>query len=120
MPYTTDLEKLKEEVEFTFYKSSGPGGQKKNKTESAVRAVHLPSGITAIATEHRSQARNKELALKRIQERLHALNRPRKRRIPTKPTLTAIAKGKEQKQQQSAKKKSRQKVPTEKWRDNQE
>lgn len=110
MPYTTDLEKLKEEVEFTFYKSSGPGGQKKNKTESAVRAVHLPSRVTAIATEHRSQAKNKELALRRIQKRLQALNQPRKKRIPTQPTPGALARREEEKKQHALKKRRRQKV----------
>ncbi|RMF88319.1 MAG: peptide chain release factor-like protein [Nitrospinota bacterium] len=115
MEYTTDLEKLKEEVEFTFYKSSGPGGQKKNTTESAVRAVHRPTGITAIATEHRSQARNKALALQRIQERLQALQRPRKPRIPTQPGPAAIQKRKEEKTRQAQKKRLRKKVEPEDW-----
>ena len=113
MRYTTDLEKLKEEVEFTFYKSSGPGGQKKNTTESAVRAVHRPSGITAIATEYRSQARNKALALRRIQERLQALNRPQKPRIPTQPSPSVIQKKKAAKTRHARKKKLRKRVEPE-------
>ena len=48
------------------YTSSGPGGQKKNKTESSVRVRHLPTGVTRIATESRSQTRNRELALERV------------------------------------------------------
>ena len=60
------------------YRSSGPGGQRKNKVETAVRLKHLPSGFTVIATEHRSQAENRKLALERLRERLIKLNRPRK------------------------------------------
>ncbi len=74
----------------TFYKSSGPGGQKKNKTESAVRIKHLPTGIIVTATESRSQFDNKERALERLREKLAARNRRQKRRIPTKAGLGAV------------------------------
>ncbi|HEX9873086.1 MAG TPA: peptide chain release factor-like protein, partial [Deferrimonas sp.] len=57
----------------TYYKASGPGGQKKNKTESAVRIKHLPTGILVTATESRSQHENRERALERLRERLAAL-----------------------------------------------
>jgi len=73
----------------TFYRSSGPGGQKKNKTESAVRIKHLPTGIIVTATESRSQFENKERALQRLRERLAALNRRQKKRVATKPTRAA-------------------------------
>ena len=72
-----------DEIRVDTFKSSGPGGQHKNKRESAVRVRHLPSGITALATEHRSQARNKELALRRLNVKLRALRKKKKRRIPT-------------------------------------
>jgi protein subunit release factor A len=91
------------------YKSSGPGGQRKNKTETAVRLTHLPSGITVIATEYRSQAQNRQLAFERLRERLLRLNRPRKRRIPTHIPLGAIERRKEEKRVRSIKKKMRQK-----------
>lgn len=65
------------------FKASGPGGQHRNKRDTAVRVRHFPSGITAIATEHRSQARNKELALTRLELKLRALREKRKPRIPT-------------------------------------
>lgn len=48
------------------YRSSGPGGQKKNKTSSAVRLKHLPTDVTAIATESRSQHENRAKALRRL------------------------------------------------------
>ncbi len=81
--YSTDLEVLKHQVIVETYRSSGPGGQRKNKTETAVRLKHPLSGITVSATEHRSQALNFKLAFERLRERLIRLNRPKKRRIPT-------------------------------------
>jgi hypothetical protein len=48
------------------YRASGPGGQKRNKTSSAVRLRHLPTGLAAIAEESRSQHENKAKALDRL------------------------------------------------------
>ena len=72
-----------DEIRVDTFKASGPGGQHRNKRETAVRVRHLPSGITVLATEHRSQARNKALALRRLELRLRALRKKTKRRIPT-------------------------------------
>ncbi|MBW2038200.1 MAG: peptide chain release factor-like protein [Deltaproteobacteria bacterium] len=71
------------EIRVETFKAPGPGGQHRNKRETAVRVRHLPSGITAISTEHRSQARNKELALRRLELKLRAMREKRKPRIPT-------------------------------------
>lgn len=75
----------KRDLKIQFYRSSGPGGQRKNKVETAVRMTHLPTGITAQATEFRSQAQNRALALERLQEKL------RKRSLRKKPRIKTAA-----------------------------
>ncbi|MGE0228441.1 MAG: peptide chain release factor-like protein [Dehalococcoidia bacterium] len=51
---------------FDRYRASGPGGQKRNRTDSAVRLRHLPSGLQAEAVESRSQHENRDRALRRL------------------------------------------------------
>ena len=106
----TDLDALKKQVVIETYRSSGPGGQRKNKTETSVRLKHLPTGITVIATEHRFQSQNLRLAFERLRERLHRLNRKRRRRIPTGVPLRAVEKRMEEKKLQSVHKRLRQKI----------
>lgn len=53
-------------VRFEAFRAGGPGGQHQNKTESAVRAVHIATGLAVVAREERSQHRNKALALQRL------------------------------------------------------
>jgi len=94
----------------SYFKSSGPGGQKKNKTESAVRIQHLPSGIIVTATESRSQFINRQMALNRLRERLLALRRRRKKRIATQPTKASRERRLTQKNRRSTIKQDRGKV----------
>jgi hypothetical protein len=55
---------------FDAYRGPGPGGQKRNKTSNSIRLVHVPTGITVIAGESRSQAENKMRAVRRLKLRL--------------------------------------------------
>ena len=84
------LERLARDCDITAYRSSGPGGQKKNKTESSVRVTHRPSGITRIATESRSQWRNRQAALERVWTELQRRARKKKPRIATRPSAAAV------------------------------
>jgi hypothetical protein len=61
---------LLDECEMDRFRASGPGGQKRNKTESAVRLRHLPTGIQAHASESRSQHANRGVALRRLRQRI--------------------------------------------------
>lgn len=54
------------DIRIETMKGSGPGGQHVNTTESAVRAVHIPTSISAIARDERSQTANRKLALERL------------------------------------------------------
>jgi len=72
------------ELEFEFFRGSGPGGQHRNTTDSGVRVRHLPTGLVAQATESRSQVRNRECALHRLAELLERRNRVQKKRHATK------------------------------------
>src|SRR5471032_2782921 len=56
------------QCEVDTYRASGPGGQKRNKTSSAVRLRHPPSGLLVIAEESRSQHENKAKALRRLRQ----------------------------------------------------
>src|SRR6476661_6775151 len=58
------------QCEVDTYRASGPGGQKRNKTSSAVRLRHPPSGLVVIAEESRSQHENKARALRRLRQAL--------------------------------------------------
>lgn len=64
-------EQLLAQCDVDTYRASGPGGQKRNKTSSAVRLRHAPTGLIVIAEESRSQQENKAKALTRLQHALY-------------------------------------------------
>jgi ribosome-associated protein len=114
------------EIELRASRSSGPGGQHANVTASRIEAVFdvegspalseqqrarlrekLGSTVTAIAQDARSQVRNRELALERLQAKLEAGIRRPKRRRPTRPGRAAKERRLEQKRQTSRRKAQR-------------
>jgi protein subunit release factor A len=109
-PYPTDRETLEREVEIDVFRASGPGGQHVNKTESALRLTHPPSGVVVIAQDSPSQYRNRETAFRRLAERLEKLNYVPKKRVPTKPSKASRERRIESKKQMGARKASRRRV----------
>ena len=65
-----DFELNMDELEITRHRSAGAGGQHVNKTESAIRIIHIPTGITVDCQDERSQIKNKDKALKIMKSRL--------------------------------------------------
>jgi peptide chain release factor 2 len=82
-------EDLLRECEVETFRSSGPGGQHVNKTESAVRLRHLPSGVVVSSQQQRSQHRNKALCLQKLREKIEKLNYRAPRRVPTRVPRSA-------------------------------
>ncbi len=88
-PYATDRTTLEREVLVDVFRASGPGGQHVNKTESALRLTHPPSGVVVTSQDSPSQFRNRETAFDRLIVRLKKLNHVPKKRVATKPSRRA-------------------------------
>ena len=105
--------RIQKEIRYEVFTPGGPGGQHANRTSSAVRVVHIPTGLSAIARESRSQARNRALALERLIVKLKARQRRRKIRIPTQMPIHAHEERLQAKEHRSKTKALRKKVPPE-------
>jgi ribosome-associated protein len=114
------------EIRIRASRSSGPGGQHANVTASRIEAVfdidssasltesqkarlrsRFGPRVTAVAQDARSQARNRELAIERLQDRIAAALKPRKRRRPTKATTASRERRLASKRRRSEVKRSR-------------
>lgn len=78
------------EIAIDYYRASGPGGQHRNTTDSAVRIRHLPTGIIVQAADSRSQLRNREIALQRLAVALKKRFHKQRIRVATKVPRKAV------------------------------
>lgn len=114
------------EIELRFSRSSGPGGQHAQTSETRVEAVFdveassaltprqkrrviekAGSVITAVAQDERSQWRNRQLAVERLAERLREALRVERQRVPTRPSAAAVERRRQEKAQRARTKRLR-------------
>ncbi len=109
IPIPDSDDELLDQCRVETFRSGGKGGQHANKTESAVRLTHIPSGIQVSCQDNRSQHLNKMKSLKELRKRIEWYNYRPPKRIKTRPTRSSIEKRLTYKKKQSEKKKNRQK-----------
>jgi ribosome-associated protein len=96
------------ECDVQTFRAGGPGGQHQNVTDSAVRLVHRPTGVTVTSRAQRSQYLNKTDALRRLRLKLRRLNEPPPPpRRPTRPSRAAAERRLAEKSRRAAAKRLR-------------
>lgn len=88
LPYPSVEDIEKKDVEMSFMRSSGAGGQHVNKTESAVRLKHIPTGITVVCRQGRSQHMNRKIAWTLLQRKI--LEQTQQQNVYQKETMDKV------------------------------
>ena len=88
-----DLDLKPEDLRFDVYRSSGPGGQSVNTTDSAVRVTHIPTGLVVCCQDEKSQLKNKDKALKVLRAKLFELETAKKQDEQAKYRRSQIGTG---------------------------
>ncbi|MDT8442228.1 MAG: peptide chain release factor-like protein [Desulfuromonadales bacterium] len=96
------------DLRIDYFRGSGPGGQHRNTSDTAVRVTHLPTGLSATASESRSRHLNLQRAMARLEAKLAARTVKKRPRIPTRPGRQAVARRLDLKRRQAEKKRDRQ------------
>ena len=79
-PEKTEIKLNPNDLEFDFYKASGPGGQYVNKRMTAVRVKHIPTGIVVTCQTERSLAQNKEMALELLRAKILQMQKEKQKK----------------------------------------
>lgn len=105
--HTLPDEVLLSQCDIQVHRAGGPGGQHRNKVETAIRLVHLATGVTAEGKDQRSKLQNLGKAIKRLREKLERRAYQPKPRKKTRPSKSSVRRRLEGKKQASEKKQAR-------------